>query len=199
MRLRANLVSFVTLAALATSATAQHGREVAPLQTTAPAGASQFEFLVGQWEIVAEPRVEGLAARIHGNPRLPGTWKAWRAFDGWGIEDELRLTDASGNPRALTHAVRVYDATARQWKVSSLDVYRSSFLTATAEWREGEMHVEARGTDPQGRSFVLRSLFHDITANGFRLQQDRSYDDGRTWTEGFLKVEAKRVAAAAPR
>jgi hypothetical protein len=199
MMFRSTLVSFLTLAALATTAMAQHGREIRQRQTTAPDGASQFEFLVGQWEIVAEPRVEGLAARIHGNPKLPGTWKAWRALDGWGIEDELRLTDASGNPRALTHAVRVYDATARQWKVSSLDVYRSSFQTATAEWRDGEMRVDARGTDVQGRAFVSRSRFHDITANGFRLQQDRSYDDGRTWTEGFLKVEAKRVAAVAPR
>jgi hypothetical protein len=31
------------------------------------------------------------------------------------------------------------------------------------------------------------------------MQQDRSYDAGRTWTEGFLKIEAKRVAAVAPR
>ena len=187
----------VAFAALAAPAAAQHGHEPRPVQTTPPPEASQFEFLVGQWEIVAEPHMAGLAARIHGNPKLPGSWKAWRGLDGWGIEDELRLTDTSGNPMALTHYVRAYDAAGRRWNVSSLDVYRSNWQTATAEWRDGEMHVSGQGTDLEGRAFVSRSRFHAITANSFRLQQDRSYDDGKTWTEGFLKIEAKRVAGTA--
>jgi hypothetical protein len=194
MRIR----SFLAAIALAAPTAAQHGHEAQPVQTTPPPEASQFEFLVGQWEIVAEPHMAGLAARIHGNPRLPGSWKAWRCLDGWGIEDEVRLTDTSGNPMALTHYVRAYDAAGRRWNVASLDVYRSTFQTATAEWRDGEMHVDGRGTDREGRAFRLRSRFHDITANSFHLQQDRSYDDGKTWTEGFLKIEAKRVTGTAP-
>jgi hypothetical protein len=193
------ILTLLALQALAAPTLAQHGQGSAPPSRSAPREASQFEFLVGQWEIVAEPHVDGLAARIHGNPKFPGTWKAWRGLDGWGIEDEIRLTDASGNPRALTHCVRVYDATAGHWNTSSLDVYRSSFQSGTAEWREGEMQSSGRGTDPEGRAYVSRTRFYDITPDSFRFQQDRSYDDGRTWTEGFLKLEAKRVAAVAPR
>jgi hypothetical protein len=197
MKIRSTLALLALLTSPAPAA-AQHGH-AAPPMGAAPREASQFEFLVGQWEIVARPYVAGLAARIHGSPTFPGTWKAWRGLDGWGIEDEVRLTDESGNPRALTHSVRVYDVEARHWSLSSLDVYRSRFQTATAEWRDGEMHIEARGTDSEGRSFLSRGRFHDISPNSFRLEQDRSYDDGRTWTEGFLKIEAKRVAAIAPR
>lgn len=197
MMRRSNL-AFVVLLAFPAIVSAQHGHS-APPPPTVPREATQFDFLVGQWEIVAEPYVAGLAAKIHGSPKFPGTWKAWRGLDGFGIEDEVRLTDSSGNPRALTHTLRIYDSTAKRWSVSALDVYRATFTQASAEWRDGQMHASSQGTDQEGKAYVSRSRFYDIKPDGFRLQQDRSYDAGRTWTEGFLKIEAKRVAAVAPR
>lgn len=197
MTLRSTL-ALLALVTFSQPASAQHGH-AAPPQHTAPREASQFDFLVGEWEIVAQPHVSSLAARLHGSPKFPGTWKAWRGLDGWGIEDEVRLTDESGNPRALTHSVRVYDSAARHWNLSSLDVYGASFQPASAEWRDGEMHVSSRGTDAEGRAYVARARFHDITPDSFRLRQDRSYDDGHTWAEGFLKLEAKRVGPASRR
>jgi len=187
----------LALSATPASVQGQHGAP-APVRTP-PREASQFDFLVGQWEVVAQPHVSGLAARIHGSPKLPGIWKAWRGLDGWGIEDELRLTDESGNPRLLSHCVRLYVPEGGQWSQMSLDVYRSTFQASMAEWRDGEMHIETRGTDAEGRPFVTRSRFRDIRPDRFVFQQDRSFDDGRTWTENFLKIEAKRVAATAPR
>jgi hypothetical protein len=182
--------------ALAAPVAAQHGQP-APAHV-APREASQYDFLIGEWEIVAEPRLEGLAARIHGNPKFPGTWKAWRGLDGWGIEDEIRLTDASGNPHAFTHFIRSYDTETKHWIVASLDIYHARVQSASGEWRDGEMHIDAHGTDSDGRAFVSRARFHDIGPQGFRFQQDRSYDDGKTWTEGHLRIVAKRVAAVAP-
>jgi hypothetical protein len=199
-RLRAwwPLAAAVLLAFPAT-ANAQHGHGSPPPVPTAPREATQFDFLVGQWEVIAKPHVSGLAARIHGSPKLPGVWKAWRGLDGWGIEDQLRLTDSSGNPRLLSLTLRVWDASAQCWSQSALDVYWSKFTTSTAVWRDGEMHVTGGGTDTEGRAFRSRTRFHDIEADSFRMQQDRSYDDGRTWEEEFLVIEAKRVAAVAPR
>jgi hypothetical protein len=198
IRIRPTLAPLAVLA-LALPAAAQHARVATPAVRSAPAEAKQFDFLVGQWEIVARPYASGLAARIHGRPKLPGTWKAWHGLDGWGIEDEVRLTDGSGNPIALTHTLRVWDAAARRWSISALDVYRSKFQPAAAEWRDGEMHATAKGTDAEGRAFVSRTRFHEIGPASFRMRQDRSYDDGRTWTEGFLEIEATRAAAVAPR
>jgi len=200
MKARSTVALFFAfvLVSLPSVVAAQHDGGAAPFRTL-PREASQFDFLVGQWELVVRPQATTLAARIHGAPKLPGTWKAWRALDGFGVEDELRITDGSGNPRAFSHAVRYYDAPTKRWKASIIDPYRGSFSQSTAEFRDGSMNVTARGADAEGKAYLSRSRFYDITPTSFRFRQDRSTDDGRTWTEGVLTIEAKRVAAAAPR
>ena len=193
-----SLLAFAALA-LPASAAAQHGAGPGPAPT-APREASQFGFLIGQWELdvrLAGPG--GLAERIHGSPRLLGTWKAWRAFDGWGVEDELRLVDRSANPRSLTYTMRAYDPQARRWSLSILDVYRSRITLAEAEWKDGELRQTSRGADGDGKPYLIRARFYEIKPAGFRFQQDRSMDDGKTWKEGTLRIEARRVAATAPR
>lgn len=164
-----------------------------------PREATQFDFLVGQWEVTVTPKVTSLAARIHGAPKLLGTWKAWRAFDGFGVEDELRIVDGSGNPNSLSYALRVYNAAERRWEITGMDVYRARPSAATAVANDGEVVQSGRGVDADGKEYLTRTRFFGITANAFRFQQDRSTDGGRTWTEAVLKMEAKRVAASAPR
>ena len=122
-----------------------------------------------------------------------------RGFDGWGIEDEIRITDEAGNARALSHAMRVFDAAAHHWTTTTLDVYRATVTTSTAEWKGGQMTTTSRGTDADGQRYITRTRYYDIKPGSFRFQQDRSVDDGKTWDEGVLKIDAKRVAAVAPR
>ena len=176
---------------------AQHGP--GPQVRSAPREAAQYNFLLGEWELTVKVPPASLAARIHGMPKLVGTWKAWRALDGFGITDELRITDEAGNPVSLAHNVRFYDASARRWTISTLDPYRGQLSTATAQWRDGKMHLSSRGKDVQGRAYVNRTRIEAITPTSFRLQQDRSYDGGKSWDEGALRIEARRVAAAARR
>ena len=179
------------------SAGAQHGASPPPSRT-APAQASEFNFLVGQWELVVKPAPSGLAQRVHGVPKLVGVWKAWRALDGWGIEDDLRVTDASGNPVGFSHAVRFYDASSKSWKMSTLDVHRGVFTPGTGQWRDGQMVTASRGTDGDGKQYLSRSRYSGIRRDAFRFVQERSLDNGKTWKEN-LTIEAKRVAATASR
>ena len=178
---------------------AQHGSGAPPLDTRAPREASQFGFLIGQWDLVVKPKATTLATRIHGMPKLQGTWKAWRAFDGWGIEDELRIVDASGNPQALTRFSRVFDPAAKRWNLSSLDVYRASFKQGTALWQDNAMVSVTQSVDGEGKPVMVRTTMSKITPASFRYQQDRSDDGGKTWNEGTLVIEARRTAASAPR
>ena len=175
----------------------QHGAQ--PSSSRPPREASQYDFLVGQWELTVTPKVSGLAARIHGVPKLRGTWSAWRALDGWGITDELRIVDASGNPQAYTHFVRVYDAGARRWSVASFDVYRQRVSQSAAQWQGDAMLSTGDGVDADGKPYATRTRVTRITPTAFRYQQDRSYDGGKTWDEGRLVIDAKRLAAVAPR
>jgi hypothetical protein len=180
-------------------ARAQHGGGGAPLATRAPREASQYDFLIGQWDLTITPRVSGLAARIHGVPRLRGTWKGWRALDGWGVEDELRVVDESGNPQALTQFVRVYDPGQKGWSLATVDAYRQQITQSTARWTGSEMVVTNEGTDGDGTRYLSRTRVSSITPSSFHYQQERSYDNGKTWQEPRLVIEAKRVAAVARR
>ena len=143
--------------------------------------------------------MSGLVAVIHGTPHLLGTWKAWRAFDGFGVDDEIRIVDGGGNPINLSRALRVYDAKAHRWSIESLDVYGARFSAATAQWQGGEMRVSGSGSMPDGKAYQSRTRFYEIAADHFTMRQDRSYDNGATWDEGTLTISARRVAAKAQR
>ena len=187
------------LAATSTAAAAQHSGGSAAAIPPVPAEASQFDFLVGEWKVVAGPAVTTLAMRVHGAPELAGTWKAWRAFDGWGIEDELRLSDKSGNPNTLGHSMRAYDPAARHWLISALDPYRSVLSSSVAEWHNGEMLVTGSGTGADGRAYTTRSTFSAIKPASFHFLQERSYDGGRTWGAPGVKIDATRTRTTAAR
>lgn len=172
-------------------------RDASPPMRAAPPEARQFDFLIGQWDLVVRPQTSALVARIHGVPRMVGTWKGWRSLDGWGILDEVRITDESGNPRGYAQATRMYDATAGHWTTSTADP-RRGFTSSTAEWRDGGMTVSSQDTDADGKRYKTRNRYFDITPRSFRFSQERSFDGGATWTP-TLAIEAKRVAATAPR
>ncbi len=193
---------FALLVALVLNATplaAQHSAAAPRTNATTPREATQFDFLVGQWEVTVIPKATSLGTRIHGVPRLSGIWKAWRAMDGLGIEDELRIVDGSGNPNALVKNTRIYDATGRKWTQMSLDVYRARFTPATAVWADGEMRLRSMGRDADGAAYVQRVRFYDITPTSFKYQADRSTDGELTWDTAVVRMEARRVSATAPR
>ena len=178
---------------------AQHGGGATPPANTAPAQARQFDFLIGLFEVTVTPKVNGIAAMIHGTPKLGGTWKGWRALDGFGVDDELRIVDGSGNPRSLTHAMRVYSQADNRWNITIADAYRGRVSTSSARPADAEMRVNGQGLDGEGKPYLARARFFAIGADGFKMQQDRSYDEGKSWDEATLVIEAKRVAATATR
>jgi hypothetical protein len=189
-------LSLLAVLALSPAIRAQHGGGP-PLTTSAPREASQYDFLVGQWELAVTPKVSGLVARIHGVPKLHGSWKGARALDGWGVEDELRIVDESGNPVLYTHFVRIYDPNAKHWVVSAIDVYRQRLQTSSAQWQNGEMQTIADALDSDGKPYRTRTHITDITPQGFHYSQDVSHDGGVTWDLEHLVMQAKRATATA--
>ncbi len=163
-----------------------------PTMGTPPPEASQFDYLIGEWRFVATSRNPA------GPGRFGGRWRAWKAFDGWGVQDEYRILDTLGVTRYLGYTTRIYRPAEGNWLLSYLDVGRGTFHKQFAEQREDGMHLWWEATGPQG-PFLSRVRYYDITPTSFRWQQDRSFDGGKTWVEAFLTIEATRVAGAAPR
>lgn len=168
---------------------------VAQSPAAAPAPAGGFDFLLGDWSVEVQVKVSGLAAWIHGAPKLVGTLKARRTAEG--IEDELAIVDASGNPRGSNRTLRRFDAAAGRWSISNADAYHAREGRAQA-WQDGsEMRVEGSYTE-DGKTTLTRSRYYAIGADRFRFRQDRSYDQGASWDENVFAFDATRTAAAPP-
>jgi hypothetical protein len=170
---------------------------VAPLAADAASVAAapearQFDFLVGQWQVSGEVKVSGLVAMIHGRPKLAGSWKAWRSADGQGVEDELTLTDASGRLVSATHFTRSYSREENCWKIIGRDADKGALPPATARRQGDEMLVTSSGTTQEGKHYRNRTHYLAITPVGFRMVQDRSYDEGKTWDTGFVTLDVRR-------
>jgi hypothetical protein len=154
--------------------------------------ARQFDFLIGQWQVSGEVKTSGLVALIHGRPKLVGSWKAWRVVDGHGIEDELTLTDASGNPASAVHFTRTFSREESCWKITARDTNTGGLRPATARWQGDEMLVMGSGTSPEGKHFRSRTHYVAITPVSFRMVQDRSYDEGKTWEAAAVTLDVHR-------
>jgi hypothetical protein len=191
------LLSAALLLSPATVFAQQHSGSSATVSSAPPREAAQLAFLVGQWEVTVMPKVSSLAAKIHGQPKLKGSWKAWRALDGFGIVDELRIMDASGNPTNFTHTVRLYDAAQRQWLQTATDVYRARVTQGTGVWANNMLVVRSEGRDADGKPVLNEARFTNVTATTFEYTSNRSSDGGRTWDTGVLRMTAKRLSATA--
>lgn len=191
---RPSLLAWVGLAAALwmPAAGAQRGDQ-ASLIITPPAEARQYDFLIGEWTLTARPKLSGLVRLVHGDTILTGTWKAHRALNGWGVQDELQLYDPSGNPSVLVAATRFYDARTEHWMTTSLDVFRGRQTVSTGSQVGGGMQSETRSHDADGKPTRTRATISAVDDNHFVFRQDRSYDDGQTWDEAVLVIEARRT------
>ena len=191
--------SFLFLIALSLSSVgqAQHPAHTQDDTGAARPSARQFDFLLGEWRLKVTPKVGGMAALIHGTPELVGTWRAARTFGGQGIEDELRISDASGNPSTWARSLRVFSPSDNSWRSATVDAQRVRAWTGTASWRDGEMWQDIRSVDGEGTPDQVRTRFYEISRTGFRVRQDRSYDDGKSWDEGVLDMVATPASSTA--
>ena len=189
-----SFMAVVLLASIVVSrpASAQHAGGAANLTVSAPKEVSQLDFMIGDWDLDVEVPATTFAAKIHGMPKLVGTWRARKALDGWGIEDDMKITDVAGNPKSMSHAVRYFDRNTRKWAISGLDVYRGKFSTSTGEWRGSELHLSGSGKDANGKPQMIRTRVYDISQTGFKFRQEKSDDGGKTWKEN-ISIEARRA------
>ena len=156
----------------------------------APPELSQFAFLIGEWR--CDVRVKG----------EDGTWQPYQAtwvghyiLDGYVIADEYRMTNQAGE--LIVHGMnfRSYSVEKKTWVMR--------WLTTGASWVElGPEKLGGVRVTPKTITFNLidtfapdalsRVTFSNISEGHFTWSEDKSLDQGKTWTE-FVVIEAHRT------
>ncbi len=170
MRYRILLLALSYVLSGSGPAAAQQG----PTLKAPPPGASQFDFLVGEWT------VDVASKSANAPPRSRGVWQARKTLNGPGT------------------TLRAFDTKTGTWTMRYID----QFGGQTGRWservgtKEGqEIHVEQRGRSADGRTMILKIRYFDIQPNHFRWTADQSSDGGRTWVREYLRIEATRRVA----
>ncbi len=178
------LMASLTLGLAGLTVAADDGR----INVDAPPETAQFAFIIGGWDIKSRfMKPDGI-----GYGEGTATWTGYFILDGWAIQDDW-VSDLAGgkkthgtnlrsfNPRTGTWDNRWLSAGSLQWK----------YFEATKEGDTMVM-IGGKGEDARG-SFIDRNVFHDIKADNWHWRKDRSWDGGKTWTEGIGFIHATRI------
>jgi len=157
----------------------------------APPELAQFDFIIGKWR--CDVRVK----------RDDGTWEPYQAtwvgryiLDGYVIADEYRMTNPRGELVVHGMNFRSYSVKKKTWIMRWLSA-AGSFWVELGPEKLGGVRVT-----PQTITFNLidtfapealsRVTFSNISASRFTWSENKSHDQGKTWTE-FVVIEAHRT------
>ncbi|HUR27182.1 MAG TPA: hypothetical protein VM509_03285 [Planctomycetota bacterium] len=139
----------------------------APVKFVPPAEARQFDFWVGDWDVLS---VAGAKA---------GDSKIENILGGCAIQENW--TSASGNSGK---SFNVYDAKKREWRQHWIDDSGTETFYAGA-FEDGCMDLVAESTGADGKPALHRMRFFDLGTEGVRQWGEVSTDGGSSWKTEF--------------
>jgi hypothetical protein len=185
-------VMLTTVVLAAASAVPAQQQADSAAQAAYNAHQDEFDFLLGDWEFVQTRLTPA------GPTKFRGLWSATRSADGAIITDEFRIVDDQGRTTYVSTTLRSYSAPQKRWNIVGVEPGLGVLQVGTA-WKEGnDMRVDQvfSGGGPDSSQWRIR--YSDIRPDGFSWRGDRSTDGGRTWTENYRTIEARRIGAAKP-
>lgn len=191
--MRARVLLSILVCALCASrrSVAQHEVTIA----APPPGASQFDFLVGEWTVDVTSKAPNAP------PSYKGVWRAWKTLNGLGIIDEYSVSDDSDRVVYSGTTLRAFDTRSGTWTMRYVD----QFAGQTGRWsdlvgrKEGqEIHAEQRGRTSDGRTTILKIRYFDIQPDHFSWAADQSRDGGASWLRDYLRIKATRRVPPTP-
>lgn len=161
------------------SAACAHIPEGTPPMTNIPEGRpGEFDFLQGEWKIA------------HQRLKAPGDWdtfegeaSCWTILGGIGSVEELRIParDFAGM------GLRLLDQDKKVWNDLWMNV-KSGVLTGPGTpggFANGAGIFDAAET-VDGKTFIYRGIWDEITPTSCRWRQMASEDSGATWAENWI-------------
>jgi len=147
-------------------------------------GKSDFDYLLGEWRFTSQHAEWGEASGFWTAVRLP-------TGDGSHILDEYRIVADGGETLYVSTTLRAFNATTRIWDLVSAERGTGLQDTGTARKVGDEMHIDQRF----GPS-LWRIRYYDIRPDGFSWVADVSMDEGATWHQAHLRIQARRIGPA---
>ena len=148
-----------------------------------PEGLSQYDFIIGDWDVDITLFREGTEPFSY-KAKWHNTWIA----NGYVVMQEWR------GPYSTGIELRLYDEKENIW------IGQNSYLPSpgtwysnSAEFVNGEMIVTTRMEVAGGKMQITREIYHDIKPDSFKVRNERSIDNGKTWLKGGYVAIAKKL------
>ena len=140
----------------------------------------QFDFLIGDWDVVANR----YAADGSVDVTYQAIWSAQYINDKRMIIDDSKALAPTGEPVSSFVTLRTYSEARGRWEITGLQALQPAL---TAEWFgefiEGEMFLHAAITTPDGSSVQSTIRFFDISQRKFLWENKMSFDGGKSRIE----------------
>ncbi len=128
----------------------------------------QLSFWVGEWDLTWPGTKSGEIDH--------GTNSIKRILDGCVVQENFSA-QAAGHLRGTSFST--FDANAGKWKQTWVD-NEGGYLDFVGEFKDSQMILQREAVQ-QGKKFLQRMVFKNITANELDWSWEYSHDGGKTW------------------
>ncbi len=153
----------------------------------APKELSQFNFLVGDWDVLGETlTADGSYSE------WSATWKGYFLQSGYIFADEFEVPDGQGGFYFAGTTYRVFNTEKQEWQMCFADALKGTWATVFhGKFDEKGAKFVYNDSDRKGE-FMGIIKFYDITENSFKWSIDKSHDKGETWVYQETKMTVTR-------
>jgi len=143
-----------------------------------PSEASQFDFLIGEWE-ARTTRYRPDGSELGG---YAGTWRARHLHDARMVLDEFTAFLDDRSEISYMATLRTFSGATGRWEMTFLIAHQPQLIRSfSGRFEAGEMRLDGEGHTLSGDPVKARVRFFDITPTSFEWENRVSLDGGSTW------------------
>jgi hypothetical protein len=166
--------------------------DVARYLKGATAQSRQFDFLIGNWDVVATRFKDDGSVLF----QYKAKWEATYLNDGRMIMDDFKACGPSGEAISSFVTLRTFSETTQRWEMQGLAAFQPAAATEWyGIWQDGEMLLNASGNNADGKTIRNKIRFFEIEKDRFAWSSKTSRDEGISWvlTASLVAVRARSV------
>jgi len=158
--------------------------------------ASDFDFLIGSWQVEHEKLLDPFGPADGPRVRFRSEATVWPILDGLGTADETRGTLPDGSA-FVGFSLRLYEPHSDEWQIWWASKARPGVLDAPVRGSfAGEEGVFVGSAEYEGREFLARFRWLDTAGPHPVWEQDFSLDGGRSWAPVNWRMVHTRTRTA---